>query len=140
MQRQLNKLSAQISAEANRIVEQRRTSMLAAEQVVKRLDQEMTNAREKRGSQVGATIALERERGAVASLWRNSDAIEARLVDLAARPANPNSRILTAASVPTRPAFPSKVLFSLAGLVLGTVAAGGYALMAMRAQGLQLAG
>jgi succinoglycan biosynthesis transport protein ExoP len=139
MQRQLNKLSAQISAEANRIVEQRRTSMLAAEQVVKRLDQEMTNAREKRGSQVGATIALERERGAVASLWRNSDAIEARLVDLAARPANPNSRILTAASVPTRPAFPSKVLFSLAGLVLGTVAAGGYALMAMRAQGLQLA-
>jgi capsular exopolysaccharide synthesis family protein len=98
----------------------------------------MAIIRDKRGSQVGATIALERERGAVASLWRTSDAIEGRLIDLAARPANPNSRILTRPTVPTRPAFPSKVLFSLAGLVLGTVAASGYTLITTRAQRLRL--
>ncbi len=138
LQRQLNRLSAQIGAEANRIIEQRRSGMLAAQQVVARLDKEMANIREKRGSQVGATIALERERGAVASLWRTSDAIEGRLIDLAARPANPNSRILTNATVPPRPAFPSKILFSLAGLVLGTVAASGYTLMTTRAQRLRL--
>lgn len=138
IQRQLNRLSAQIGAEANRIVEQRRSSMLAATQVVAQLDTEMQAVREKREAQVGSTIALERERGAVASLWRTSDAIEGRLIDLAARPANPNSRILTNATIPTRPAFPSKMLFSIAGVVLGTVAAGGYTLMATRVQGLRL--
>jgi capsular exopolysaccharide synthesis family protein len=75
----------------------------------------------------------------VASLWRTSDAIEGRLIDLAARPANPNARILTVASVPTRPSFPSKILFSMAGFMLGAVAAGGYGLVSTRVQGLQLA-
>jgi polysaccharide biosynthesis transport protein len=138
VQRQLSRLQAQITAEANRIVEQRRTGMLAAQQVVAELDKEMGTLRHKNESQVGATIALERERGAVASLWRTSDAIESRLIDLAARPANSNSRILTVADVPTRPSFPSKSLFSLAGLVLGTVAAAGYTLVTSRAQGLRL--
>jgi succinoglycan biosynthesis transport protein ExoP len=127
VQRQLGRLQAQISAEANRIVEQRRTSMLSAQQVVAQLDKE-----------IGTTIALERERGAVASLWRTSDAIESRLIDLAARPANSNARILTDADVPTRPSFPSKSLFALAGLVLGSVAAGGYTVVTTRAQGLRL--
>ncbi len=138
VQRQLSRLQAQISAEANRIVEQRRTSMLAAQQVVAQLDKEMSTLRSKSESQVGATIALERERGAVASLWRTSDAIESRLIDLAARPANSNARILTEADVPTRPSFPSKSLFALAGLVLGSVAAGGYTMVTTRAQGLRL--
>jgi capsular exopolysaccharide synthesis family protein len=139
VQRQLGRLQSQITAEANRIVEQRRTAMLAAQQVVAELDKEMGTLRKKNESQVGATIALERERGAVASLWRTSDAIEGRLIDLAARPANANARILTVANVPTRPSFPSKALFSLAGLVLGTVAAGGYTLVTTRVQGLRLA-
>jgi capsular exopolysaccharide synthesis family protein len=139
VQRQLNRLQVQIAAEANRIVEQRRTGMLAAQQAVAQLYKEMTTAREKQESQAGATIALERERGAVASLWRTSDAIEGRLIDLATRPANPNARILTVASAPTRPAFPSKILFSLAGLMLGTVAAGAYTLVIRRAQSLRLA-
>jgi capsular exopolysaccharide synthesis family protein len=136
--RQLGRLQAQITAEANRIVEQRRSGMLAAQQVVAQLDKTMNAIRNKSQSQVGATIGLERERGAVASLWRTSDAIETRLIDLAARPANPNARILTNASVPTRPSFPSKSLFALAGLVLGTVAAGGYTLITTRAHGLRL--
>jgi succinoglycan biosynthesis transport protein ExoP len=139
VQRQLSRLQLQISAEANRIVEQRRTSMLAAQQAVGQLGKEMATLRHKSESQVGATIALERERGAVASLWRTSDAIESRLIDLVARPANSNARILTDADVPARPSFPSKTLFSLAGLVLGTIAASGYTLVATRAQGLQLA-
>jgi succinoglycan biosynthesis transport protein ExoP len=139
VQRQLGRLQLQISAEANRIVEQRRTSMLAAQQAVGQLGKEMAMLRHKSESQVGTTIALERERGAVASLWRTSDAIEGRLIDLMARPANSNARILTEADVPARPSFPSKMLFSLAGLVLGTVAAGGYTLVTARAQGLQLA-
>jgi polysaccharide biosynthesis transport protein len=138
IQRQLSRLQSQITAEANRIVEQRRANMLAAQQVVSQLDKEMAKLHQKSESQIGATIGLERERGAVASLWRTSDAIESRLIDLAARPANSNARILTEAVVPTRPAFPSKTLFSLAGLVLGTVAAGGYTLVATRAQGLRL--
>ena len=138
LRRQLARLQSQISAEANRIVEQRRSSMLAAQQAVAQLDKAMNAIRTKSHAEVGATIGLERERGAVASLWRTSDAIETRLIDLAARPANPNARILTNASVPTRPSFPSKSLFSLAGLVLGTVAAGGYTLITNRAQGLRL--
>ena len=81
---------------------------------------------------------LERERGAVASLWRTSDAIEGRLIDLAARPANANARILTNADVPTRPSFPSKSLFALAGIVLGGVTASGYTLVSTRVRGLQL--
>jgi len=137
-QRQLSRLLSQITAEANRIVEQRRAGMLAAQQVVTRLDKEITTTRQKRESQAGATIAVERERGAVASLWRTSDAIDSRLIDLAARPANPNSRILTHADAPPRPAFPSKTLFSLAGLVLGTLTAAGYTLVTNRAQGLRL--
>ena len=138
LQRQLNRLQSQITAEANRIVEQRRTSMLAAQQVVTQLDREMDGLRRRRESQVSATIAVEREKGAVASLWRTSDAIEGRLIDLAARPANPNARILTNADVPTRPSFPSKTLFSLAGLVMGSVAAGGFSLASSRAKGLRL--
>lgn len=136
--RQLVRLQSQITAEANRIVEQRRSSMLAAQQVVAQLDRTMNAIRNKSQSEVGATIGLERERGAVASLWRTSDAIETRLIDLAARPANPNSRILTHADVPVRPSFPSKSLFSLAGLVLGTVAAAGFTLITTRAHGLRL--
>jgi capsular exopolysaccharide synthesis family protein len=140
VQRQLGRLQSQIAAEANRIVEQRRTAMLAAQQVVAELDREMGTLRHKNESQAGATIALERERGAVASLWRTSDAIESRLIDLAARPANSNARILTVADAPTRPSFPSKSLFAMAGLVLGTVAAGGYTLVTSRVQGLRLGG
>jgi succinoglycan biosynthesis transport protein ExoP len=138
LERQLNRLHSQITAEANRIVEQRRSGMLTAQQVVAQLDKEMGTLRQKRESEVGATIALERERGAVASLWRTSDAIDSRLIDLAARPANPNARILTEASVPPRPAFPSKALFSLAGLMLGSVVAGGFTLVSSRAQGLRI--
>ena len=138
LQRQLNRLLSQITEEANRIVEQRRSSLIASQQVVAQLDKVMTSVRNKSQAQVGATIGLERERGKVASLWRTSDAIETRLIDLAARPANSNARILTNADVPTRPSFPSKSLFTLAGLVLGSVAAGGYTLITTRAQGLRL--
>jgi len=138
LQRQLSRLQTQITAEANRIIEQRRTSMLSAQLVVTALDGEMAALRKKSESQTGVTIALERERGAVASLWRTSDAIDGRLIDLAARPANPNARILTDANVPTRPSFPSKTLFSLAGLVLGSAAAGGFSLVSARIKGLRL--
>jgi succinoglycan biosynthesis transport protein ExoP len=138
IQRQLSRLQSQITAEANRIVEQRRTSMLSAQQVVAQLDKEMATIRRKSETQIGARIDLERERGAVASLWRTSDAIDSRLIDLAARPANANARVLTHADVPTRPSFPSKSLFALAGLVLGGMAASGYTLVTTRMHGLRL--
>ena len=57
LQRQLSRLQSQITAEANRIIEQRHNSLLSAQQVVAQLDAQMASIRNKSESQVGATIA-----------------------------------------------------------------------------------
>jgi polysaccharide biosynthesis transport protein len=139
LRRELAQLQTQISAEAKRVLEQRRSDMLASQEVVARLQSEMNDLRKKRESQTGSTIGMERERDAVASLWRSSDAIESRLIDLTAHPANPNARILTSADVPQRPAFPSKSLFALAGLILAGFTSSGYVIVKSHLYRLQLA-
>ena len=124
LQQQINVVQSAIAAEASRGIEQRRTEMAAAQATVDSLQQQVDSTRQRRQSQSSSTIDVDRQRQAVASLWKISDALETRLIDLAARPINPNARILSMANPPTLASFPSKPMFMFAGFLLGTVGAG----------------
>ena len=110
---------AEIAAENNRGIEQRRADVAAARATVTSLQARINALRQERRSKSSSTIALARERDAVSSLWRISESLENRLIDLAAHPVNANARVLTLATVPVDPAFPSKSLFAAAGVALG---------------------
>jgi capsular exopolysaccharide synthesis family protein len=119
LEREIATMRAEIAAENNRGIEQRRADVAAARATVASLQSRIDALRQNRRSQSASTIGLAREREAVSSLWRISESLENRLIDLAAHPANANARVLTLATVPVEPAFPSKTLFATAGLVLG---------------------
>ena len=106
-----------------------------AQALVDTLQQEMNQERQARQEQSSAQIAANGQRDAVASLWRVNDALEARLIDLAAHPTSLNARILSPASIPLRPSFPSTSLFAIGGFVTASVAAVMSLLMATHVRG-----
>jgi uncharacterized protein involved in exopolysaccharide biosynthesis len=78
--------------------------------------------RRDRKEQAATQIAITGQRDSVASLWRVSDALEARLIDLAAKPPSMNARILGQAVPATQPSFPNKPLLALFGFLIADVA------------------
>ncbi len=96
--------------------------LAAQEAIVNLLRTQMDVERRRRQDQSATQIAVNGQRDAVASLWRVSDTLEARLIDLAAHPMSLNARILTTASAPLQPAFPSKLIFTAAGFLLTSMA------------------
>ena len=106
-----------------------------AQALVNTLQQEMNQERQAREEQSTAQIAVNGQRDAVASLWRVNDALEARLIDLAAHPTSLNARILSPASTPLRPSFPSTFLFTIGGFVAASIAAVMSLLMATHVRG-----
>jgi capsular exopolysaccharide synthesis family protein len=129
LQQQIGVVQSSIASEASRGIEQRRTEMAAAQATVNSLQQQVDSLRQRRQSQSSSTIDVDRQRQAVASLWRISDALDTRLIDLAARPVNPNARILTVGVPATMASYPSKGIFTLAGFLVGTVGAGAMLLL-----------
>ena len=128
-QQQIATVQASIAAEASRGIEQRRSELAAAQATADSLQQQVDAMRTRRQSQSSSSIDVDRQKQAVASLWKISDALETRLIDLAARPVNPNAQILSMANPPVRAAFPSKGLFTAAGFILGVAGAAATTLM-----------
>jgi capsular exopolysaccharide synthesis family protein len=128
MQNKVNAMQAEIAAESGRGLEQRRAALSEAQATVSALQSRLDQVRAQTTNQSASTIGVERERDSVAGLWRISDALEMRLIDLAARPADPNARILSLAVPPTEAAFPNKTMFSAAGFLVMAVAGSIYSL------------
>ena len=117
-QRQIAALQAQIAAEASRGIEQRRADLAAAQGTVASLQNRLDRLRTRRRAATPQTLDIDQQKEAVASLWRLSEVLETRLIDMAARPVNLNARILTRAMPPTLAAFPNRNLYGLGGFVL----------------------
>jgi succinoglycan biosynthesis transport protein ExoP len=121
VEQQLEGLRRTLAAEARRVVEQRRSEMEGAKQAVTEIASQYEALRTRAAQRSPETLNMDREREALASMRRVAATIEDRLIELAARPFDPNARILTYASVPARAASPSKSVFTLAGVFLGSL-------------------
>ena len=119
LEQEIAALRAEIAAENNRGVEQRRADVAAARATVTSLQARIDALRQERRSQSSSTIGLARERDAVSSLWRISELLENRLIDLAAHPAHANARVLTLATISSRARLSQQDFFAAAGGVLG---------------------
>jgi capsular exopolysaccharide synthesis family protein len=128
MQSKVNAMQAEIAAESGRSIEQRRAALNEAQASVASLQARLDQVRSQTTSQSASTIGVERERDSVAGLWRISDALEMRLIDLAARQPDPNARILTLAVPPTAAAFPKKSMFAAAGFIVMAMVGATYSL------------
>jgi polysaccharide biosynthesis transport protein len=117
-QAQIQMLQAQITTEVERVIAQRKSDLIAARATVASLEDQASREGENRQHLSSTMIGVTGKRDAVASLWRTSDALEAKLIDLAAHPANLNARILSLASAPLVASFPSKALFAASGFLL----------------------
>jgi capsular exopolysaccharide synthesis family protein len=129
MQNKVNAMQAEVASENGRGLEQRRAALAEAQATVADLQARLEQQRRQQTGQSSATIGLERVRDSVAGLWRISDALEMRLIDLAARPANSNARILTQAVPPTGAVFPKPTVFGAGGLLAGALLSIIYVLM-----------
>jgi polysaccharide biosynthesis transport protein len=127
---QIQSLQKQITSEVARVVAQRKAELSAAQATVTSLRMQADREREERQNVSSTIIGLTGQRDAVASLWRTSDALDARLIDLAAHPTSLNARILSFASAPILPSFPSKALFAACGALLAGMTAVGSLLFA----------
>ena len=136
MQEQIDMLKAELAAEAQHGIEERRVALLTAQATAGSLRQQLSAMRLSRVAQSSSTVGLSRQRETIASLSRIGDALQTRLIDLAARVSNPNARILGLADAPLHAAFPSKPLFTLSGSILAVLAAS--ATMLARAHILRL--
>jgi capsular exopolysaccharide synthesis family protein len=97
-------------------------ALARAKAQVASLEAQMTAERQNRTSQFRAQIAVNAGRDRLASLWRVSDELQAKLIDLAAHPKSLNARILSLANVPLKPSFPNKVLFGVGGFLTASMA------------------
>ena len=122
LQRQITELQGQIGAEASRGIDQRRADVAAAQATVHALQQQLNQLRTQRQTATPQTLDLDQQKGSVASLWRISEMLETRLIDMAAHPANLNARVLSQAVVPSLAAFPNKSLYGIGGFVLASAA------------------
>lgn len=125
LQNQITTLKAELASETQYGIEQRRVALVTAQSTASSLRQQLALMRQSRVSQSSATIGLGRQRETIASLSRISDALQTRLIDLAARVSNPNARILGVATPPLRAAFPNKQLFAVSGFILAVLASAG---------------
>jgi uncharacterized protein involved in exopolysaccharide biosynthesis/Mrp family chromosome partitioning ATPase len=117
-----NSLRDQLSTEVKRDVAAKRAMVLATRFRILTLQQLMQNELTARREQSTTAISIRGLQETVASLWRTSDTLENRLIDLVAHPTNLNAHILGLAPVPTRPSFPKHMLFGVIGLMAGITA------------------
>lgn len=120
-QAEIDILRRRLTDEAGRIVAQRRADLDAAAQVVRKLTKLYDDASSRISGNSSNVLQLSRERDKLANLQRVGGVILDRLISVAAQPVDPNGRILTRATVPLLPAFPSKTLFAAIGVLTGLI-------------------
>lgn len=120
---QIHALQAELDAEVKRSLEKLRAGVEAQRATVNALRDQAEHERADRLKQIGTSITYNGMRETVASLWRTSDMLNTRLIDLAAHSISLNVHILGLASPPTLPSFPNKMLFGVTGCLIGSLLA-----------------
>lgn len=117
----LDSIATSVVAEANRIVSQRQSEATASEQVVASLSTQLSNLQKQSSNMGPAVMNVDRERENLSNLRKISGTIEDRLISITTQPLDPNAQVLTWAKPPVKAALPQKVLYTVAGVLVGLV-------------------